>query len=109
MWVHQIGESSRKSALWVKMKPEYSDQTEDMDLLILAAGFADGKMRSGLLSKFLVGVAVPTEEGQQRKQFYALVRVSNGMDARSAMFLPCFLFCILFFVWGVANISCCMC
>ncbi|CAM9475934.1 unnamed protein product [Pylaiella littoralis] len=76
---YQIGEGSRKTALWVKMKPEYSDQTEDVDLLILAAGFANGKMRSGLLSKFLVGVAVPTEEdGQTRKQFHALVRVGTG-------------------------------
>lgn len=74
---HQIGEGSRKSALWIKMKPEYSDQTEDVDLLILAAGFANGTMRSGLLSKFLVGVAVPTEEGQPRKRFHALVRVRN--------------------------------
>lgn len=80
--LHQIGEGSRKTALWVKMKPEYSDQTEDVDLLILAAGFANGKMRSGLLSKFLVGVAVPTEEdGQTRKQFHALVRVSSGRSS----------------------------
>lgn len=74
----QIGDKSRKCALWVKMKPEYSDQTEDMDLIILAAGFANGKMRSGLLSKFLLGVAVPTEEGQPRRDFFALTRVSEG-------------------------------
>ncbi|CAN0490183.1 unnamed protein product [Ectocarpus sp. 8 AP-2014] len=60
------------------MKPEYSDQTEDMDLLVLAAGFANGKMRSGLLSKFLVGVAVPNEDGQPRKEYYPLARVGTG-------------------------------
>ncbi len=59
------------------MKPEYSEQTEDVDLLILAGGFAEGAMRSGLLSKFLVGVAVPPEEGQPRKKFYGLARVSR--------------------------------
>ncbi|CAM9127479.1 unnamed protein product [Scytosiphon promiscuus] len=73
-----LGDKSRKCALWVKKKPEYSDQTEDMDLLVLAAGFANGKMRSGLLSKFLLGVAVPTEEGKRRREFYALVRVGTG-------------------------------
>ncbi|CAM9320873.1 unnamed protein product [Ectocarpus sp. 12 AP-2014] len=75
---YMIGDKSKKTPLWIKMKPEYSDQTEDMDLLILAAGFANGKMRSGLLSKFLVGVAVPNEDGQPRKEFYPLARVGTG-------------------------------
>lgn len=73
----QIGDKSRKCALWVKMKPEYSEQTEDMDVIVLAAGFANGKMRSGLLSKFLVGVAEPNEEGKPRKTFYPIARVSK--------------------------------
>ena len=33
-----IGEKSRKSAKWVKMKPEYGDQTTDLDLIVLGAG-----------------------------------------------------------------------
>ena len=32
---YELGEKSRGMALWVKMKPEYGDQTEDLDLLIL--------------------------------------------------------------------------
>lgn len=30
-----IGEKSRKSAKWVKMKPEYGDQTTDLDLIVI--------------------------------------------------------------------------
>ena len=71
----QIGEKSRKKCLWVKMKPEYSDETADMDLIILGAGFAQGRMRSGLLSKFLVGVAVPSADGSPPTQFYPITRV----------------------------------
>jgi hypothetical protein len=32
---YELGEKSRATALWVKMKPEYGDQMEDLDLLIL--------------------------------------------------------------------------
>jgi hypothetical protein len=32
---YELGEKSRGTALWVKMKPEYGDQTEDLDMLIL--------------------------------------------------------------------------
>lgn len=71
----QIGEKSRKKCLWVKMKPEYSDQTSGLDFIILGAGFAQGRMRSGLLSKFLVGVAVPTADGSPPSQFYPISRV----------------------------------
>jgi hypothetical protein len=34
---YELGEKSRGTALWVKMKPEYGDQTEDLDMLILGA------------------------------------------------------------------------
>ena len=30
-----IGEKSRKEAKWVKMKPEYGDQTTDLDLIVI--------------------------------------------------------------------------
>lgn len=76
LWKRQIGEKSRKKCLWVKMKPEYSDQMSGLDFIILGAGFAQGRMRSGLLSKFLVGVAVPTADGSPPSQFYPISRVS---------------------------------
>ncbi|CAN0389132.1 unnamed protein product, partial [Discosporangium mesarthrocarpum] len=53
---YQLGEKSRHSGSWVKMKPEYSDQTSDMDLLILAAKHGDGPSRAGVLSSFIMGV-----------------------------------------------------
>lgn len=74
--VRQIGVGSRKRALWVKMKPEYSEQTADLDLLILGAAFANGKMRSGLLSRFLLGVAVPNADGSSPPtKFWPITRV----------------------------------
>ena len=51
-----IGEKSRSAAHWVKMKPEYSDQTAHIDCLIVAAYYGDGTRRSGLLSHFLLAV-----------------------------------------------------
>ncbi|CAM9713851.1 unnamed protein product, partial [Laminaria digitata] len=76
---YMIGVGSRKKALWVKMKPEYSEQTGDLDLLILGAGFADGKMRSGLLSRFLLGVAVPNADGSSPPtKFWPVTRVGSG-------------------------------
>eukprot|EP00904_Undaria_pinnatifida_P001070 jgi/Undpi1/10964/HiC_scaffold_30.g13265.m1 len=75
---YMIGVGSRKLALWVKMKPEYSEQTGDLDLLILAAGFANGRMRSGLLSRFLLGVAVPSADGSPPSKFWPITRVGSG-------------------------------
>ena len=61
------------------MKPEYSEQTADLDLLILGASFADGKMRSGLLSRFLLGVAVPNADGSSPPtKFWPITRVRRG-------------------------------
>lgn len=57
------------------MKPEYSDQSGDMDLIVLAAGYANGQMRSGLLSKFLVGVAVAKGDGSPPTEFAAVTTV----------------------------------
>ncbi|KAJ1380788.1 hypothetical protein B484DRAFT_440908, partial [Ochromonadaceae sp. CCMP2298] len=42
--------------LWIKMKPEYGDQTEGLDLLILGAYYGEGKgFRAQGLSTFLLG------------------------------------------------------
>lgn len=79
---NQIGSKSRLSNLWIKMKPEYSGETDDLDLIILAAGYAHGKMRAGLLSKFLVGVAVPTLDGSPPTKFYAISRVRREGDGK---------------------------
>ena len=52
-----IGEKSRSDGHWIKMKPEYSDQTSHIDCLIIGAYYGDGRRRSNLLSHFLVGVS----------------------------------------------------
>jgi len=55
--VYVVGEQSRSKAHWVKMKPEYSDQTSNLDLLVLGGYYGDGHRRAGMLSHFLLGVA----------------------------------------------------
>lgn len=82
----KVGDKSRNDARWVKMKPEYSDQTADLDLLILGAAFASGKMRSGLLSKFILGVAVPTDDGGPPTQFWPITRVRERLASRLVRF-----------------------
>lgn len=52
-----IGVHSRQSMYWIKMKPEYSDMTKDLDLIVLGAYFGEGKsMRGRGVSTFLCGV-----------------------------------------------------
>ena len=41
------------------MKPEYSDQTKNMDILIIGGMYGEGKRRSNMLSHFLCAVADP--------------------------------------------------
>jgi DNA ligase 4 len=54
---YSLGMKSRQLMHWVKMKPEYSDMTRDLDLIILGAYFGEGKsMRGQGLSTFLCGV-----------------------------------------------------
>lgn len=95
--MRQIGVGSRKKALWVKMKPEYSEQTGDLDLLILGAGFADGKMRSGLLSRFLLGVAVPNADGSSPPtKFWPVTRVRGvGLHERVLVGVTVLFFLVL--------------
>jgi ATP-dependent DNA ligase len=38
------------------MKPEYSDQTTNLDVCVVGAYYGDGNRRSGLLSHFLLAV-----------------------------------------------------
>lgn len=38
------------------MKPEYSDQTTNLDVCVVGGYYGDGSRRSGLLSHFLLAV-----------------------------------------------------
>ena len=44
---------------WCKMKPEFSDQTTNLDMIVLGAYSSEGKRRSGRVASLLVGVAKP--------------------------------------------------
>lgn len=59
-----LGMRSRQSQNWVKMKPEYSDLTRDLDLIILGAYFGEGNsMRGKGLSTFLLGIRDDSDAG----------------------------------------------
>ena len=46
---------------WIKLKPDYvGDMRDDLDLIILAGYYGDGK-RGGAISHFLLGVAAPSD------------------------------------------------
>lgn len=72
-----MGEKSRNSGLWVKMKPEYTDEFGEMDFIVLAAAYAHGHQRAGFLSKFMLGVAIPTTDGSLPTQFTPVCRAST--------------------------------
>eukprot|EP01034_Spumella_vulgaris_P024412 gene24412-30756_t len=73
---YELGEKSRGTGSWVKMKPEYGDQTEDLDLLILGAYYGEGTgMRGEGLSTFLCGVRDDSNNGGGWK---TLCKVGTG-------------------------------
>jgi len=53
------GEKARGLQQWCKMKPEFSDQTTNLDVIVLGAYCSKGKRRSGRIASLLVGVAEP--------------------------------------------------
>lgn len=91
-----VGEKSRSRQHWIKMKADYSDQTTNLDVLVLGAYWASGRSRGGRFSSFLLGVqadekereeeggfmAVDDEEGQRSvlggRRFYTLGRIGSG-------------------------------
>lgn len=72
---YELGETSRSTASWVKMKPEYGDNTEDLDLLILGGYGGEGQsLRGEGISTFLCGVKSENDPGK----FYTLTKVGTG-------------------------------
>lgn len=43
-------------------EPEYSDQTTNLDVIVLGAYYSEGKRRSGRISSLLIGVAESPKE-----------------------------------------------
>ncbi|KAK7069753.1 DNA ligase (ATP) [Halocaridina rubra] len=70
--------ASRKGG-WIKVKPEYVDSlVPELDLLIIGGYYGKGR-RQGVLSHFLLAVAVPAdEEGGKPKEFHSLCRIGSG-------------------------------
>lgn len=95
-----VGEKSRSRQHWIKMKADYSDQTTNLDVLVLGAYWASGRARGGRFSSFLLGVqadekeraeeegfmAVDEEEGQRSvlsgRRFYTLGRTGSGFTTK---------------------------
>ncbi|RDD46321.1 DNA ligase 4 [Trichoplax sp. H2] len=69
----------RKGSGWFKIKPEYVDSLSDqLDLLIIGGYFGVGR-RGGLISHFLLGVAVPPENPSEHpKVFQSFCKVGSG-------------------------------
>ncbi|RZF41479.1 hypothetical protein LSTR_LSTR000193 [Laodelphax striatellus] len=64
---------------WYKIKPEYTDGAmNDLDLIIIGGYYGEGR-RKGLVSHFLLGVAVVKEDSiGDPKEFLAVGRVGSG-------------------------------
>lgn len=73
-----LGMRSKAMECWVKVKPEYGDQTQDLDLLILAGYYGEGRsMRGRGLSTFLLGV-VDKSAGRTVPEYLPLCKVGTG-------------------------------
>eukprot|EP00111_Clytia_hemisphaerica_P007155 TCONS_00020786-protein len=72
--------SKRKGSGWLKLKPEYVDALgDDLDLIILGGEYGSGKRRGGMISHFLLGVAVtPDTPGERPTKFMTFGKVGSG-------------------------------
>ncbi|XP_075216917.1 DNA ligase 4-like isoform X3 [Lycorma delicatula] len=68
---------------WYKIKPEYTEGAmSDLDLLIIGGYYGEGRRR-GVVSQFLLGVAIPSDlPGQDPKEFHAVGRVGSGLNMK---------------------------
>ena len=86
-----LGEASRKNGYWTKLKPEYMDSlAESLDVIVLAGYYANGTLRSGMISGFLLGVKgehVNATTPEEDLGFYTLCKVGTGYtrDENAAM------------------------
>ena len=72
---NDTGKSSRSTGHWVKMKPEYGDETRDLDFLILGAYYGEGtSVRGKGLSVFLCGVKDDHDPGL----YHTVCKVGTG-------------------------------
>lgn len=68
--------NSRKGG-WMKIKPDYSEGTDDLDLLIIGGYFGTGR-KAGKICYFLLGVA--EESSGEPDKFLSVARVCSGIS-----------------------------
>ncbi|KAG1693107.1 hypothetical protein DVH05_023887 [Phytophthora capsici] len=88
---YMCGESSRKTKMWLKLKPDYAGMTTDLDAIIVGGFYGTGRRRSGNVSVFLLGVlahsldengaAQATKPGAACPVIYTFAKVGTGYNA----------------------------
>ncbi|GAB5033027.1 dna ligase 4 [Nannochloropsis oceanica] len=85
---------SREKGGWVKMKPDYAETTEEMDVVMLGGYYRGGALWSGYPSRFLFGVRATNgrvgdedededeDEGEREVMYHTFARVANGLKTR---------------------------
>lgn len=68
--------NSRKDG-WLKIKPDYSEGTVDLDLLIIGGYYGTGRKR-GLISSFLLGVGDDSKD--EPEKFLSICKVTSGIS-----------------------------
>nr|KAG5701196.1 hypothetical protein BaRGS_023305 [Batillaria attramentaria] len=67
---------------WFKIKPEYvGGLMDELDILIIGGFFGEGH-RGGMMSHFLCGVAVPSQDGGEPKVFHSFCKVGSGYSKK---------------------------
>ncbi len=82
---YSLGEMGRETKDWIKLKPDYSDQTPSLDCLIVGVYFSETKeesKRSGLISSFLL--AILEKDGEEDA-----LTSSSSPSATVPTFLTC--------------------
>ncbi|KAL3673389.1 hypothetical protein V7S43_001102 [Phytophthora oleae] len=87
---YMCGESSRKTKMWLKLKPDYAGMTTDLDAIIVGGFYGTGRRRSGNVSVFLLGVlahsldengaAQATKPGAECPVVYTFAKVGTGYN-----------------------------
>ncbi|XP_065335066.1 DNA ligase 4 [Cloeon dipterum] len=72
--------SKERKGGWWKIKPEYNNELmEHLDVIVLGGYFGEGRLRGGLVSQFLLGVAKPPAvPGGVPTEFFSFSRVGSG-------------------------------
>jgi ATP-dependent DNA ligase len=81
---------SREKGGWVKLKPDYAEVTDEMDLVLLGGYYKDGARWRGYPSRFLLGVWAEGREGKEGgkegggtwegMRFHTFARVATGLN-----------------------------